>query len=360
MSHEENYILQATGFNEILESKEGRELANTWFCKDTADYWRHARAYRFLNHLTDKNSSWLTIGDGRWGLDSIRIKEYGFSDVLPTDISEVLLLESKKNGKIANYSVENAEKLSFADNQFDYVFCKESYHHFPRPYIALYEMLRVAKKGIFLIEPNDSFGIAVEQYMSSLQLAKFLERKHKFLVEMANRMPTAKPDAKPDAKTIEKNDKKPEATPDARPDATTDEKYSEKVSESRWKIRSRSFIAYKPDFEANGNFVYGLSRSEIYKVAFGLNLPQILFSGYNDIYIKGVEFEPADPTKSPIFKELLDTIKTMDKQTKQGKQDYSMLMVGIMKEELDEETIAKFQGAAWAVVDLKRNPSLSH
>lgn len=39
---------------------------------------------------------------------------------------------------------------------FDFVLCKESYHHFPRPPIALYEMLRVARRGVVLIEPIDN------------------------------------------------------------------------------------------------------------------------------------------------------------------------------------------------------------
>lgn len=44
----------------------------------------------------------------------------------------------------------------FKNEAFDYVFCKESYHHFPRPMIALYEMLRVARKAVILVEPCDN------------------------------------------------------------------------------------------------------------------------------------------------------------------------------------------------------------
>jgi len=35
------------------------------------------------------------------------------------------------------------------------VLCKEAFHHFPRPMVALYEMLRVARKAVVLIEPQD-------------------------------------------------------------------------------------------------------------------------------------------------------------------------------------------------------------
>ncbi|MCX7986598.1 MAG: class I SAM-dependent methyltransferase, partial [Bacteroidales bacterium] len=53
------------------------------------------------------------------------------------------------------YRKENAEQLSVPDNSYDYVSCREALHHFPRPYLALYEMLRVSKKGIIIIEPID-------------------------------------------------------------------------------------------------------------------------------------------------------------------------------------------------------------
>ena len=68
-----------------------------------------------------------------------------------------LLEIGNKIGFINNYSEENAEDLSFNDESFDYVLIKEAFHHFPRPWIALYEAFRVCKKGIVLIEPNDIY-----------------------------------------------------------------------------------------------------------------------------------------------------------------------------------------------------------
>ncbi|WP_158308790.1 methyltransferase domain-containing protein [Desulfocurvibacter africanus] len=69
----------------------------------------------------------------------------------------------KPSDFIPEYSVENAEKLSFANGSYDYLLCKEAFHHFPRPMIALYEMLRVARKGIVLIEPNDNGADGFEE-----------------------------------------------------------------------------------------------------------------------------------------------------------------------------------------------------
>ena len=48
------------------------------------------------------------------------------------------------------------EKLPFDTNSIDLVFAKEAFHHWPRPMLGLYEMLRVAKKCVVLIEPSDN------------------------------------------------------------------------------------------------------------------------------------------------------------------------------------------------------------
>ncbi len=61
----------------------------------------------------------------------------------------LLLGKGSELGFIGEYSAQNAESLSFASNSFDYVFCKDAMHHCPRPVIALYEMLRVARGGCF-------------------------------------------------------------------------------------------------------------------------------------------------------------------------------------------------------------------
>ena len=157
----QHYARHAKHFENDLVDPERIRISASWFDETTADYWRHARAYECAELLRgDTSASWLTVGDGRWGLDAIRLSKKGFSSVLATDISEALLRASKDRGLITAYAVENAERLSFPDKSFDYVFCKKSLHHFPRPYVALYEMLRVARKGVFLIEPNDTWEVA--------------------------------------------------------------------------------------------------------------------------------------------------------------------------------------------------------
>jgi ubiquinone/menaquinone biosynthesis C-methylase UbiE len=156
MFHERSYKSHASGFAEDLVNPERIRIAESWFDEGTADAWRHARAYEIgslLGGIPDER--WLTVGDGRFGLDAARLMKAGVQNVLATDLDESLLRAGKERGVISEYRVENAEKLSFQNHSFDYVFCKEALHHFPRPAIALYEMLRVARKGVILIEPND-------------------------------------------------------------------------------------------------------------------------------------------------------------------------------------------------------------
>ena len=137
-----------------------RRMHESWFSEDTADFWRHERMMEPLFHCLahTKDDKWLTVGDGHYGLDAIRMMRRGYKSVLPTNISGTFLAEAKERGLIPAYSEENAEKLSFGDDAFDFVLCKEAFHHFPRPMIALYEMLRVARKGVVLIEPQDKYA----------------------------------------------------------------------------------------------------------------------------------------------------------------------------------------------------------
>ncbi len=66
-----------------------------------------------------------------------------------------MLRKRKEMGLVPDYRIEDATRLGLPDASFDYVLCKEAYHHFARPMLGLYEMLRVARKAVVLVEPND-------------------------------------------------------------------------------------------------------------------------------------------------------------------------------------------------------------
>ncbi len=244
-------------------------------------------------------SKWLTVGDGRFGLDSIKIKKIEPSlDILPSDISPHLLEQAKQAGIISNYKVENAEKLSFENNEFDFTFCKESYHHFPRPHIALYEMIRVSKKGVVLIEPNEIYPL------TGLQL--FLYRVKSFLKKIIG-------------KPIHHTD--------------------------YWR------------FEDSGNYVYAVSKREIEKIALGIQLPTIALYYFNDYYEAGVEHEEAT-SNSVLFKKVKRKIKWADIKSKYGLQKYSGIIAIIFKEKPSTELEQKMKKNGFEVIHLPSNPYL--
>ncbi|MCG8698037.1 MAG: class I SAM-dependent methyltransferase [Bacteroidales bacterium] len=291
-------------------SEKNVKLTESWFDETTADYWLHNRMYEAVDCIvsTEPDASWLTVGDGRWGLDSIRMKKRGARNVLPTDICETLLKTSKQRGLIDNYSVENAEKLNFKDNEFDYAFCKESYHHFPRPYIALYEMLRVASKAVFLVEPND------EPIASGVRVKKLLSYK---LQNFLSKVGIAK------------------------------------LPSYYGKVKYADY-----SYEDSGNYVFSISQREAQKIAQGLNLPQLIVKGFNNHYIKGCEFEPADVKKSKIFKEIVEYINDQDDKCQRRVLTYSGIMIGFLKESLNPKCQAEFVQKGWTVINLPRNPHL--
>ena len=173
-------------WREILEGfSESSDIAKSWFDKNTLDYQRYLNMVEPVRSLVMANpeDTWLTVGDGRYGNDAKNILEMGAKSVHATDISDQLLVEGARMGVIQSFSQQNAEALSFDEDSFDYVFCKESFHHFPRPFIALNEMFRVAKKGVVLIEPRDMDidrgGLFVVEWLLRLVLRKKYNR-HEF------------------------------------------------------------------------------------------------------------------------------------------------------------------------------------
>lgn len=170
--HKLSYQRHADHWQVIANDGSWRKVIDTWFDESTADHWLHSRLYEAVGYLADgEGGNWLTIGDGRFGLDSVELRRRGAKTALPTDITDATLREAKDKGVIDDYRVENAEKLSFDNQSFDFVFCKEAFHHMPRPFLALYEMLRVAKRGVVLIEPQDQRGSIA---MTAIHLMKRL------------------------------------------------------------------------------------------------------------------------------------------------------------------------------------------
>lgn len=209
---------------------------------NTINHWIHSRLLKLVDPLVTERKSWLTVGDG-YGFDANFFYRKGL-DVTATDISDTFLPLSQQHGLFEKYSVENAERMTFADNSFDYIFCKEAYHHFPRPYMAVYEMIRVAREGVVLVEPHDP----ISKMPFLLALRNIFDRK----------------------------------------DTTLLQKY--------WKNRY--------SFEEVGNYVFKLSEREMDKLANGIGLPMVAFKGINNNYYNATAAHEKADDSSPAFKKI--------------------------------------------------------
>lgn len=147
---EQSYLRQA-------ESEQQMQLPTRYTHPDSVDNWRHSRMLDLTRPIwrSFPGSQWITVGDGRYGSDAAYLHSNGVS-VIATSLTDDRLKYAHEQGHIPAFQAENAERISFGNDAVDFVLCKEAYHHFPRPPVALYEMLRVARRAVVLIEPLDN------------------------------------------------------------------------------------------------------------------------------------------------------------------------------------------------------------
>lgn len=147
---EQSYLRQA-------ESERQMELPSRYTRPESVDNWRHTRMLDLTKPLQQAlpAGKWMTVGDGRYGSDAAYLHSKG-AQVIATSLTDERLRYANEQGHIPAYQAENAEHISLSNDAVDFVLCKEAYHHFPRPPIALYEMLRVARVAVALIEPLDN------------------------------------------------------------------------------------------------------------------------------------------------------------------------------------------------------------
>jgi len=200
-----------------MSEPEQIEQLKTMFENPSADEQKvRNEKYSLFSGIIEKNDKWLTIGD-HYGFESYFFSKFGLT-VLPADICVNFLQVAKNMQYISEFSEQNVEAITFDKDTFDFVFCRDSYHHFPRPILDVYEMLRVAKQGVIISEPSDAFF------------------KSPLLLFLCNILDT-------------------------------------KNSPVRsWKIWKNRF-----SFETVGNYVYKVSQREFEKLAMGIGLPAIAF-----------------------------------------------------------------------------------
>jgi ubiquinone/menaquinone biosynthesis C-methylase UbiE len=118
------------------------------------DYFRELPFLALKKRFVLDHQSVLVASCGN-GIDIHYLRKH-FDDVRfhASDISESAVTLAMKTFNIDG-SVQDNEHLSFADDTFDYSFVAASLHHLLRPHQGLYELLRVSRKGVIAIEPND-------------------------------------------------------------------------------------------------------------------------------------------------------------------------------------------------------------
>jgi ubiquinone/menaquinone biosynthesis C-methylase UbiE len=77
-------------------------------------------------------------------------------DISPECIDRAKM-RSQRYGFSAKFQVADSKNLPFPDNSFDIVSVHDGLHHLNNPKKAVLEMVRVAKKGVIIIEPAKSF-----------------------------------------------------------------------------------------------------------------------------------------------------------------------------------------------------------
>jgi SAM-dependent methyltransferase len=297
MYQQQSYDQHADWYNQLFptrESKVNYYLKVRSAGQDTVAQWLQLLFFKCLDPLLKEPfQQWLTIGDA-YGFDAQYILKTG-NNAMATDLNTHFLEIAKEENIIWEYAAQNAENLSFANNSFDYVLCKESYHHFPRPYAALYEMIRVAQKGIVIIEPQDP----VLKMPVLLWLSNILASKNKLLNKV-------------------------------------------------WKNQ----FSYEPV----GNFVYKVSERELEKFAAGLNLPLVAFKAINPHFYSKTLDGMSVNSKSRAFFLIKAKKWVLDILLKLRVIPGQVLSVVVFKQMPDEQTIKQLRSDGYRLVTVPKNP----
>jgi ubiquinone/menaquinone biosynthesis C-methylase UbiE len=104
------------------------------------------------NKVLNREMTILVVCGGN--TDKQVLQSLGFKNVVISNINNQMNVDEFAPFR---WSLQNAEKLDFDDNSFDFCIVHCGLHKCYSPHRALLEMYRVSKKGLFLFEPHDSF-----------------------------------------------------------------------------------------------------------------------------------------------------------------------------------------------------------
>ncbi len=125
--------------------------------------------------ITDKTSKILVVGATQY--DSNIFQKNKFLNVTIGNLDE------KSDYMPHKHSLQDLRSLKLENNSFDYVVANACIHHTSRPHQAVLEMYRVSKKGIIVIEGNDSYFIKLANYLNLSQeyeLSAVINKDHSY------------------------------------------------------------------------------------------------------------------------------------------------------------------------------------
>jgi len=132
--------------DEVINGEEGKMYANR---KDDRSLSFSMVAYDIVERLSiTKDSHILEVCCGAGQLAHNLFKLTGNKNIVATDGSKILIDEAKKRYGSDNISFEvhNVHKHPHKE-KFDFIICKDSFHHFKKSDVAIKELVSLLKEG---------------------------------------------------------------------------------------------------------------------------------------------------------------------------------------------------------------------
>lgn len=137
--------------------------AARWHFHDTQNqlirYLRDRRLNIALGQLTKMigepliDMSVLIVCGGVGG-EATFFANHGFKNVTNTDFAtNALRICEHRDPRVKRLQI-NAEAIELSDESVDLVIVQDGLHHLPRPVLGLNEMIRIARRGVAVIEPH--------------------------------------------------------------------------------------------------------------------------------------------------------------------------------------------------------------
>lgn len=105
----------------------------------------------------NKSSSFLVVCSGE-GMEGSILCDMGYENVTVSDISGAGVRESLRRDNRLTGMVLNAEHIDMPNSSYDVVVVQDGLHHLRSPVRGFTEMLRVARVGVIVLEPNNSLA----------------------------------------------------------------------------------------------------------------------------------------------------------------------------------------------------------